>query len=153
MKLYKLFETIIGFSVIIVFVIFGSILLKRTDTFSMYKMSSNSYDLYFRVAYGINKGSLVKVKGVAVGYVNSILLTNNNQAKVTVSVDKDVKIPDDSLFSVLSQGLTGGQYIDVSLGSSKEYLKNKDIVENTQDYQSLEDKIGEIISNLVQWRK
>ncbi len=148
-----MFETIIGFSVIIVFIVFGSILLKRTDTFNMYKTSSNSYDLYFRVAYGVNKGSLVKVKGVAVGHVGSILLTENNQAKITVNIDKDVKIPDDSLFAVLSQGLTGGQYIDVKLGSSNTYLQDKDSVDNTQDYQSLEDKIGEIINNLVQWRK
>ncbi len=149
MKAYRFFETVVGIAVIVVFIVFGTILFKKTDFISKYSLSQNSFNLYFRGAYGVQESNPVKLNGVNIGYVDSISLTENNQAKVKIFVNKKHKLPEDSTFSVLSQGFTGGQYINVSFGKSEKHLKNNADVYNTEDYKSLEDKIGEIINNLV----
>ena len=94
----------------------------------------------------INIGNEVKIKGVKVGEVSSILLDQDSyMAIVTSTVDESIKIPNDSVFKISNNGFIGSPYIEIELGNSEETLKNNDNTINNVDAVSLE----EIINNFI----
>ena len=94
----------------------------------------------------ITIGNEVKIKGVKVGEVSSISLDQENyMAIITTSLDKSIKIPDDSAFKISNNGFIGSPYIEIQLGNSEKILKNNDNSINNIDAISLE----EIINNFI----
>ena len=94
----------------------------------------------------MNVGNDVKIKGVKIGEISSISLDKENyMAIVTSSLDKKIKIPDDSIFKISNNGFIGSPYIEIELGNSKEILINNDFSINNIDAISLE----EIINNFI----
>ena len=89
----------------------------------------------------------VKVAGVRVGSVGSIVLEPNQlDALVTLSIDKRYdKIPDDSGAAIFTSGLLGDQYVSIQPGGSPDYFKNGDEVVLTQSSMQLEDLIGKYL--------
>ena len=91
-------------------------------------------------------GNEVKIKGVKVGEVSSVSLDQENyMAIITTSLDKSIKIPDDSVFKISNNGFIGSPYIEIQLGNSEKILKNNDNSINNIDAISLE----EIINNII----
>lgn len=62
--------------------------------------------------------SEVKVEDVTVGTVRTIAF-DNWQAKLTVSLDKDVRLPGNAVAKVAQKSLLGAQYLDLSAPSGK----------------------------------
>ena len=91
-------------------------------------------------------GNEVKIKGVKVGEVAGISLDQENyMAVITSSLDKNIKIPNDSVFKISNNGFIGSPYIEIDIGSSEVLLKNNDFTVNNVDAVSLE----EIINNFI----
>ncbi len=91
-------------------------------------------------------GNDVKINGVKVGEVSNIKLDKENyMAVITSSIEKSIKIPNDSVFKISNNGFIGNSYIEIQLGNSKEILKNNDYSVNNIDPVSLE----EIINNFI----
>ena len=91
-------------------------------------------------------GNDVKINGVKVGEVLNIILDQETyMAVITSSVNKSIKIPDDSVFKISNNGFIGSSYIEIQLGNSEELLKNNDYSVNNIDAVSLE----EIINNFI----
>ena len=44
-------------------------------------------------------------------------------AIITSSIEKSIKIPDDSVFKISNNGFIGSPYIEIQLGNSEEFLK------------------------------
>ena len=79
----------------------------------------------------INIGNDVKIKGVKVGEISSIALDEENyMAIITSSINKSIKIPDDSIFKISNNGLIGSPYIEIELGHSEVLFKNNDYTIN-----------------------
>ena len=113
-------------------------LFKKTETF---EINSSFFDVG-----NINIGNDVKIQGVKVGEVSRISLDQESyMAIITSSVDKSIKIPNDSIFKISNNGFIGSPYIEIKLGISKELLKNNDYTINNIDAVSLE----EIINNFI----
>ena len=94
----------------------------------------------------MNIGNDVKINGVKVGEVSNISLDQENyMAIITSSVDKSIKIPNDSVFKISNNGFIGSSYIEIELGNSEEIIKNNDYSINNIDAVSLE----EIINNFI----
>lgn len=78
----------------------------------------------FHAAYnnigGLKEGSPVLLNGYQVGMVSNVsLLTNDNQKiLVTVSVEEDFEIPDNTVLKIVNQDLMGTKSIDLVLGNS-----------------------------------
>ena len=66
---------------------------------------------------GLKAGSTVEIAGVEIGRVESIGL-DNYQARVTLRVQKNVKLQEDSIASIKTKGLIGEKYIRISPGGS-----------------------------------
>ena len=91
-------------------------------------------------------GNDVKINGVKVGEVSNIKLDYDNyMAIITSSVEKSIKIPNDSVFKISNNGFIGPSYIEIQLGNSEKILKNNDNSINNIDAISLE----EIINNFI----
>lgn len=81
---------------------------------------------------GINVGADVRLSGVKVGTVSSVGIDPTTYlAKTTLSVSRDVKLPDDSIAKVASDGLLGGGYIALEPGGSSEMLAAGGEIANT----------------------
>ena len=113
-------------------------LLNKIETF---QLNSSFFDIG-----NTNIGNDVKINGVKVGEVLNIKLDQETyMAIVTSSINKSIKIPDDSVFKISNNGFIGSSYIEIQLGNSEELLKNNEFSVNNIDAISLE----EIINNFI----
>ncbi len=102
--------------------------------------AGDSYELQakFSSAQGLNIGGEVQLAGVRVGTITRLELdTVTYQAITTFTVRADVEIPDDSEAKVASEGLLGGNFLELTPGGSTYMLAPGDEVEYTQGSVSL----------------
>ena len=137
------FEAIVGAFVIIisiVFLFFG---------FSTMKIqNSDNYDVsaLFNRIDGIKIGSDIRMSGIKIGTVVSQELDNSSfEAKVLMSIDSKILIPDDSSAKITSDGLLGGNYISIEPGGSDIYLLNNEEIFFTQGSVDLIGLVGEAL--------
>jgi phospholipid/cholesterol/gamma-HCH transport system substrate-binding protein len=99
---------------------------------------------------GLAKRSPVVIGGVKVGQVTQIGLAKDGsfRARVTMDVDKNLKLPDDTQAAVLTQGVLGNQYVSLSPGGSETMLKDGSEIAYTQSAVVMERLIGKLIQNL-----
>jgi phospholipid/cholesterol/gamma-HCH transport system substrate-binding protein len=70
---------------------------------------------------GLKVGSTVEIAGVQVGRVERITLAEY-QARVAMTIRRDVKIQDDAIASIKTRGLIGEKYIQITPGGSDAVL-------------------------------
>lgn len=102
--------------------------------------SSDSYRLSasFRAADGITVGTDVRLAGVRVGSVTDLTLnTETFRADVGFTVLDNVEVPEDSTVAISSEGLLGGNFVELLPGGSLEALAEGDEIYNTQSSVSL----------------
>lgn len=99
----------------------------------------------FRSVEGITVGSDVRLAGVKVGSITTLALNPETYfADATIQIDKSVLLPDDSAILISSEGLLGGNFVELVPGGSLENLAPGDEIEDTQGAVSL-------ISLLLKW--
>lgn len=101
---------------------------------------TSGYDLAasFRSADGITVGTDVRLAGVKVGRVTSMALDPTTyRANTTISVTEGIEVPDDSALAISSEGLLGGNYVEILPGGSPMYFAPGDQIEFTQGSISL----------------
>lgn len=91
----------------------------------------------------------VTIAGVRIGQVESIHLNNESfNAVVTLSINNEEdKIPKDSEASILTAGLLGSNYIEITPGFEEEYLKKGSHIDITHSAIILENMIGQLLFN------
>lgn len=95
---------------------------------------------------GLATGSDVKISGISVGsVVDRRLDPNTYEAMLMMSIADNIKLPDDTVASIASEGPLGDKYVRLQPGSSKNYLQPGGAIRETKSYKSLEDQVGEII--------
>ena len=136
---FKIGLLILTVSIICVFYYTSKInFFNKIDTF---QINSSFFDVG-----NISIGNDVKINGVKVGEVINIKLDQENyMAIITSSIDKTIKIPDDSLFKISNNGFIGSSFIEIQLGNSVDHLKNNDYSNKNIDAVSLE----EVINNFI----
>lgn len=100
----------------------------------------DSYELQakFASAQGLNIGGEVQLAGVRVGTITKLELDiTTYQAVTTFTVRSDVEIPEDSEAKVASEGLLGGNFLELTPGGSDFMLEPGAEVEFTQGSVSL----------------
>ena len=92
----------------------------------------------FRSLEGVTVGTDVRLAGVKIGTVTGMILNPETyRADTTFSVSEGILIPDDSAVVVSSEGLLGGNFVEVMPGGSLFYFEPGDTVEDTQGAVSL----------------
>ncbi len=92
----------------------------------------------FRSADGVSVGTDVRLAGVKVGRVTELELdVATYRAQTTFSVRNGIEVPDDSAIAISSEGLLGGNYVEILPGGSPFYFTPGDEIEFTQGSVSL----------------
>ena len=139
-------EFVLGLIILIISIICFFYISTKINLFNnieKFQINSSFFDIG-----NVTIGNEVKIKGVKVGEVSSISLDQENyMAIITTSLDKNIKIPDDSIFKISNNGFIGSPYIEIQLGNSEKILKNNDNSINNIDAISLEEIINNFIFN------
>jgi phospholipid/cholesterol/gamma-HCH transport system substrate-binding protein len=93
---------------------------------------------------GLKEGSDVEIGGVKIGKVSKISL-DNYQALVDMLIIPTVKIQEDSIASIRTQGIIGDKYIKISPGGASEYLKPNGLLTETESSIDIESLISKYI--------
>ena len=102
--------------------------------------SGGSYDLTasFQSAEGIKVGTDVRLAGVKVGTISRLDLNPQTfYADATLTLRDAVQLPEDSAALVSSEGLLGGNYIELRPGGAPDVLQPGTEIEDTQGSVSL----------------
>jgi phospholipid/cholesterol/gamma-HCH transport system substrate-binding protein len=110
--------------------------------------ANDTYNIFanFGRTDGLNVGDAVRMSGITIGRVVSSSLDENFNTKLTMEIDEEYKIPDDSSASIVSFGLIGGKYIEIDVGGSEDYIAANGVINYTQDAMVLEELLERIIS-------
>lgn len=97
---------------------------------------------------GLKPGAAVKSAGVVVGRVKKIEFDGESfQAKVTLALQTQHAFPQDSSLKILTSGLLGEQYLDMSPGADEKNLMAGDKIGTTQSAVILENLISQFLFN------
>ena len=109
-------------------VMVGGVVLAAAIGFAVYagqvaglSSGGDSYTLTasFRSLEGVSVGTDVRLAGVKVGTVTDLSLNPQTfRADTTVSVAQNIEIPDDSAIVISSEGLLGGNFVEIVPGGS-----------------------------------
>jgi phospholipid/cholesterol/gamma-HCH transport system substrate-binding protein len=143
-------ETVLGAVVLIgalVFLVFSYTMADiKQNVDSGYELTAN-----FSTTGGLGKGDVVTVSGVQVGSVKDVSLDPTSyNAKVTMLVRNDVKIPSDSSAAITSESLLGGKIMMIQPGAEDVMLESGGQIEFTQAPQSLEELLGKFIFSVTE---
>ena len=87
----------------------------------------------FKQVLGLENSADVRLSGVPVGKVDSIVNANGGVV-VTLKINEDVKIPDDSTATVISVGVMGSKFVNITPGiDNGNYLLNGDSIKVTEE--------------------
>ncbi len=129
-------EVVVGGGVLAAALAFGLYAVQSTGM----TLGNAGYELRasFRSLEGISVGTDVRLAGVKVGTVSGISLnTETYRADTVVTINGGIEIPDDSAIIIASEGLLGGNFVEISPGGSPFYFAAGDDVLDTQGAVSL----------------
>ncbi len=144
MTKYKL-ETGVGIFVLIGLACIGYLTVKLGK---MEILGENFYPVrakFFSVS-GLKSGAAVEMAGVQIGQVESIDLdTDRYVADVTMKIQKDVKITEDTIASIKTTGLIGDKFVKLSPGNSEIYLEPGEVIIDTESALDIEELVGKFV--------
>ena len=129
-------EVLVGGAVLaaaIAFMVYAGQATGFGATSAGYPLSAN-----FRSLEGVGVGTDVRLAGVKIGSVTGVTLNPETyRADTTVSVINGIEIPDDSAIVVSSEGLLGGNFVEIIPGGSPFFYEAGAVIEDTQGAVSL----------------
>jgi phospholipid/cholesterol/gamma-HCH transport system substrate-binding protein len=128
-------------------IVTGGIVLAAALGFLVYAINlaglstqGSSYQLTasFRSIEGVSVGSDIRLAGVKVGRVTDVHLNGETfRADTVMSLNHDVQFPDDSAIVISSEGLLGGNFVEIVPGGSPFFFEDGDEITDTQGAVSL----------------
>ncbi|CUH83783.1 outer membrane lipid asymmetry maintenance protein MlaD [Thalassovita mediterranea] len=114
-----------------------------------FSSSTGGYPLTasFRSLEGVSVGTDVRLAGVKVGSVTDVALNPQTfRADTEITVQNGIDIPDDSAIVISSEGLLGGNYVEIVPGGSPFNFEPGAEVEDTQGAVSLVSLLMKFVS-------
>ena len=110
----------------------------------------NNYTIYaeFDNISGLKYGASVEIAGVPIGVVSDIVL-KDPVAKVSLKINRAVKIKDDDIASIRTKGIIGDRYVKISRGASDIYIPEGGTMVETESVIDIEDVIGKVVHSLT----
>ena len=126
---------------LITFIIILNLVISRKE---IDEKKFNSFNAKFNKIDGVNVGTDVVISGIKVGHVRNISI-NDNFPQIFMSIEKDIKITDDSSVSIQTDGRFGKKFLIIEIGGSENYLKNGDNFSFAEDSIVIEELLQKII--------
>ncbi len=125
-------ETVVGMFVVLGLACIGYLTIQVGD---LDIFGDNNYSLYARFTRvtGLRTGSSVYMLGLEIGRVGKMSMDQEKQvAIVELRVNKGIKIYDDAIASIKTEGLIGDKYISIDAGGGGGLLKAGDMIVETE---------------------
>ncbi len=141
MKKYAM-ETTVG-----IFLVFGLLCIgyMTVKLGHLTFLGDNSYSLFarFTSVTGLRVGSSVHMLGIEIGRVERLTMDQKDQkAVVEIRIQEGIKIFDDAIASIKTEGLIGDQYLSIDPGGSGAPLAPGGSITETQPAIDMADLIG-----------
>lgn len=139
----NMIETVMGAVVLAGAAFFGYVAYKAADI-----STSSGYiiEAEFGNVAGLSVGDDVILSGIKVGSVaGQSLDTDTYSARVTISLNDGILLPDDSSARITASSLLGGNYLEIMPGLSEDMLAVGDVIYDTRDPVSLTDLLGKVV--------
>jgi phospholipid/cholesterol/gamma-HCH transport system substrate-binding protein len=141
MKKYKV-ETIVGIFVFLGLLCIGYMTVKLGKV-SFFGDDSYPIIAKFVSVTGLRDGNPVSILGIDIGQVERITMDQEDQkAIVQLKIKKGIKIYDDAIASIKTEGLMGDKYVSIDSGGSGTLLGPKGIITETQGPVDIVDLVG-----------
>lgn len=143
-------EISVGFLLLAAILCFITLAFKVSGLTSFFKPKSYTITAQFDDIGQLKVRAAVKIGGVTIGEVTGIKLDPSSyKALVTMQIHSNVDtIPSDSVASILTAGLLGDNYIEISPMYNTAYLANGGQIQETHSAMILEKLIGQLIFKL-----
>jgi len=109
------------------------------------KAAVATYIAEFTRADGLHQGAPVRLAGVNIGRVGDVALDQRYRAVMTLILDQNIPLPDDTAALIETDGVFGSKYIELQPGGSADNLKPGGKLGFTQDSVILEELITKIV--------
>jgi phospholipid/cholesterol/gamma-HCH transport system substrate-binding protein len=131
-------EMLVGLFIIVGFLAFIYLALRLGEVSFFSDSSKYTINAEFNNVSGVKKGATVQVAGVIVGDVDRIWLGDKGYAHLALRVDKNLKVPIDTIASVKSQGIIGDKFIQLNLGGDDKVFANGGVIRDTESALDIE---------------
>jgi phospholipid/cholesterol/gamma-HCH transport system substrate-binding protein len=140
-------ETFVGLFLLAAIAALLVLAFKVSGLTSLFKTEGYNVTASFDDIGQLKVRAAIKISGVNIGEVSAIHLDPTTyKAVVTMHINANVKdIPDDSAAAILTAGLLGDNYIEISPMYSPTFLKNGSEVHETHAAMILEKLIGQFL--------
>ena len=142
-------EIAVGLFLVIGFLAFGWLALQLGEVSWLTARDTYVLNAEFDNIAGLKAEADVQISGVTVGKVQQLRLGKDNGAVVGMQLDREVKVPVDSVASVKSQGLIGDKYIQITLGGDEKMYKPGETIVDTESSVDLESLISKFVFGKV----
>jgi phospholipid/cholesterol/gamma-HCH transport system substrate-binding protein len=108
-------------------------------------LGDNTYSLFarFTTVSGLRAGSPVDMLGIEVGRVGRLTMDQKDQkAVVEIKIQKDIKVYDDAIVSIKTEGLIGDMFLSIDPGGAGKLLGPGGTITETQPPVDIVDLIG-----------
>ena len=98
-------------------------------------LGDNAYSLFakFTSVSGLRAGSIVYISGIEVGRVDKLTMDQKSQkAVVEIRIRNDIKIYDDAIASIKTEGLIGDMHLSIDPGGAGSVLGPGGTITETQ---------------------
>ena len=142
-------EIAVGLFLVIGFLAFGWLASQLGEVSWLTARDTYVLNAEFDNIAGLKAEADVQISGVTVGKVQQLRLGKDNGAVVGMQLDREVKVPVDSVASVKSQGLIGDKYIQITLGGDEKLYKPGETIVDTESSVDLESLISKFVFGKV----
>ena len=141
MKKYAM-ETTVG-----IFLVFGLLLIgyMTVKLGHVSLLGDNTYSLFarFTTVSGLRAGSPVNMLGIEVGRVGRLTMDQKDQKVVVeMRIQKDIKVYDDAIASIKTEGLIGDMFLSIDPGGAGKLLGPGGTITETQPAVDIVDLIS-----------
>ena len=134
-RIKKFFYGIIAFIILL-----NLVLMKK----NIVEEDVNNYFARFNKIDGVSVGTDVVISGIKVGEVKEIFI-KDYYPQISMNVDKNLEISDDSSVSIQTDGLFGKKFLLIEIGGNNVYLKNGEKFSFSEDSIVIEKLLEKII--------
>jgi len=153
MKKYFM-ETTVGIFVVIGLLCIGYMTV-RLGNLGLF--GDNSYPLFakFSSVQGLREGSAVQMLGIEIGRVEKLTMDQKDQvAVVEFRIHKGIKVYDDAIASIKTEGLIGDRYVSIDPGGgSDELLQSGGVITETESPTDIQELISKYAFGDVEKKK
>ncbi|UCD34726.1 MAG: outer membrane lipid asymmetry maintenance protein MlaD [Nitrospiraceae bacterium] len=136
-------ETGVGIFLVAGLLCFGYLSVKLGDV-SLFGTKQYPVMAHFANVSGLKEGAIVEVAGVTVGKVSKIDL-ENYQARVELLLNPEIRLQEDSIASIRTQGIIGDKYIKIKTGGAEDFIPRGGEIIETESAIELEELVSKYI--------